>query len=243
MTGIAFLIRETAARGIRVRAGVYGQDMPEGAHELWTTVRRGNGGTPGPDGKLVQGKQGLRFEMLVPGGPMANGRPVMWWTLERQVGMGTVQKRVRSVMTDVPIGLYAPDWEEAAGTLLETMQEMSWVYELAVIGEAFTPRSEWLACDVCGEAQMLSKSKGSATAKQKCHMKLNCAGFVRRLPLLVEVTTPKVLTTPKPKAVSTAPKPEVTPGAERFKKKTTVVTIEEWIDESYDEESVDTSAA
>jgi hypothetical protein len=136
--------------------------------------------------------------------------------------------------------------------MLDAIREMAWVFELAVIGEAFTPRSEWLCCNVCDESQMISKSKGAATAKQKCHMTFKCEGFVRRLPGILFVNPPKLLVAPKPKVEKNpsepADKPTSTPGAERFKKKTTThtVTVEEWIadaDVSYEESAADAEAA
>lgn len=249
MSGIAFLIRETAARGIRVRAGHMGMEVPEGAHQIWTVSRHGHGATPGEDGKLVEGRRNVGpIEVLVPrlSGTVANGRPFMWWVLERKVGEEMVAKKSKGQTIEVPVGIYAPDWQEAAGTMLDVMKSMAWVYENGVIGEAFAPRAEWLACSVCDEAQLLPKQAGAATAKRKCHMRVNCEGIVRRLPTIFEVTGPKA--PPKPKAPAVPkPTPAATPGAERFKKRVTkTTTVEEWIadpDEEYDESSVDREVA
>lgn len=215
MSGIGYLLRETAAREIRLRVEPWGPEVPEGAYEIWTMTRHGHGTAPGDDDKMTMGKRDVGLmELLVPRQPriLPNGRPCMWWTFERKIGEKTIIKKSKGEFIDVLEGVYDSNWKEAAGSLVDVMTSMAWVYEAAVIGETLTPRGAWLVCEDCDEPQMLPKNLGSPSSPRKCHMTPRCEGFARRLDLVISVNAPKVLKH-KPESIKR------TAGAERMRKK------------------------
>jgi hypothetical protein len=141
----------------------------------------------------------------------------MWWLIEA---------KDETAQDDSSEIIWTRDWESRAGSLVDAINSMHWVFEFVIHGEIRAPRHEWLCCDACDESQGAPKAYGAPSQKRKCHMTHGCTGTLRRLPDIWAITHPKPR--PKPKA----PQVAQTPGAARVRKKLHL-----------DEESVDISAA
>jgi hypothetical protein len=242
MTGIAFLIRETVERGVRAYAEKIDGPIPEGSRVIRTSTRFAHGVSADEEGNAIPGTNHGEIELLLPnlGGSMSpNGRPVLWWRLERKTGEHIEQvwkgSKKAGAFEPVTVTEWDPEWKLAAGDMTDAMESMWWVYEWAIAGELFAPRSEWLACEVCDEAQLVSKAKGAKSAKQKCHMTPYCEGIVRRLPQFLDVPALKINVAPKAKKID-PDGPAITPGALRFKERGGVVLD---ADEEYDDDDAD----
>ena len=84
--------------------------------------------------------------------------------------------------------LLPEDWETAAGTMLEAIRKMSWIFDWGVAGKV--TGHDFLCCNSCEEVMMLPKSKGAPSQKPVCHSTPACKGLYRRLPEIFDVDKP-----------------------------------------------------
>lgn len=84
---------------------------------------------------------------------------------------------------------YVPeDWETAAGSMVEAIKKMDWVFDWGVAGKM--SGHDFLCCNSCDEVMMLPKSKGAPSQKPVCHSTPGCKGLYRRLPEIFDVDKP-----------------------------------------------------
>lgn len=191
MNGVGFLIREMHSRGLRIRSGPYGV-WKGGVYQISPDV---------PEDPFL-----LRSS--------PEGQPGCWWVIEAKDGPPeeipeSVDKRHKVVDPQK----WTRDWESTAGTLVDVVKAMAWVFEIIIFGEIKADRHEWLCCDLCDMAQALPKKYGAASQNRKCHMTPRCEGYVRRLPDIW------LITHPMPPKKPSQPKAPRTPGAERLRLK------------------------
>lgn len=101
---------------------------------------------------------------------------------------------------------WVDDWEPHAGTMVDAIKEMDWVFALGVAGKR--SGHDILSCDECGEVQMVDKAKGAPSARKKCIMTVQCKGYLRRLPEIFEVIKKEKKKSHHKKADPNAPKAE-----------------------------------
>ena len=199
-SGIGWLIREMHKRGLRIRSAPIAS---------WTKT-----------GEWVECDEMPDDAFLVRD---ANDTPGLWWIIESRVFQESPHSASDGTedLTEQPVdkrhkveddGSWTRDWESAAGSLVQVIKSMAWVFEIVLCGEIKPDRHEWLCCETCDVSQCLPKKYGSPSQKRRCHMTPHCEGIVRRLPDIWSIKHPKAK--PKPRKTD-----KRTAGAERMRKK------------------------